>query len=202
MQNQGFAISENNLRLLERIARGDEKAFNELFKLYRNRLYSYLLKATKSKTIAEEATLDIFMKIWNGRDMLYDIENFDAFLFRVMHNKAIDYLRMAQKSRLQQMDIWADLENLALAAASDEKLLKAETEQAIQYAVKQLSPQRQEAFRLSREEYLTYDQIAQRMNISRNTVRNHVSAALDFIRGNLDKGMDISTILLLTVKMY
>lgn len=181
--------------LLLRIAEGDEKAFSKLFGLYRDRLYSYLLKITKSRSIAEEATLDIFMKIWNGRALVPEIRNFDAFLFRILQNCAIDYLRKAKRDRLQQLEIWEDLENL-VAPQADERLLHAEIEGTIRKVIDRLSPQRRQAFYLSREENLSYDQIAQKMNLSRNTVRNHVSAALDFIRGNLDNGMNIGSFLL------
>jgi len=83
------------------------------------------------------------------------------------------------------------------SAGADERLLKAETEQRITEAVNQLSPQRQEVFRLSREQYLSYDEIAEKMQLSRLTVRNHLSAALRFIRDHLDKGPELATILAL-----
>jgi RNA polymerase sigma-70 factor (ECF subfamily) len=187
--------------LLARIAEGDEKAFNELFGIYRNRLYAYLIKITKSKETAEEATLDVFLKIWNARHILKEINNFETFIFRVVHNKAIDYLRIAKRSRLQQQEIWLDIEALVLAEGADERILKSETETAINRAIRQLSPQRQEAFRLSREEFLNYDQIAEKMNLSRNTIKNHVSAALSFIRGHIDDGVDIASVIMLTANL-
>lgn len=191
-----LAAENTNRELLLRITEGDEKAFNELFRLYRDRVYSYLLKITKSKSIAEEATLDIFMKIWNGRALLPEIRNFDAFLYRILQNSAIDYLRKAKRNRLQQMEIWTDMENLLTAPQADEKILHTEIETTIRKVIDRLSPQRRQAFYLSREEDLSYDQIAHKMNLSRNTVRNHVSAALDFIRGNLDNGINVGSIFL------
>lgn len=189
-----LAAENTNRELLLRITEGDEKAFNELFRLYRDRVYSYLLEITKSKSIAEEATLDIFMKIWNGRALLPEIRNFDAFLYRILQNSAIDYLRKAKRNRLQQMEIWTDMENLLTAPQADEKILHTEIETTIRKVIDRLSPQRRQAFYLSREEDLSYDQIAHKMNLSRNTVRNHVSAALDFIRGNLDNGINVGSI--------
>jgi RNA polymerase sigma-70 factor (family 1) len=192
----------NDKTLLTHITNGDEKAFNILFEKYRNRFYSHLVKITKSKEIAEEATLDVFFKIWNARQVLDQIENFESFLFRVVHNKGLDYLRKAKRSRLVQQEIWSDLEDLASSSGADERLLAADTENVINIAINLLTPQRREAFRLSREEFLTYDQIAERMQISPNTVRNHISSALQFIRGHLDKGPEIATIISLLVKLY
>jgi RNA polymerase sigma-70 factor (ECF subfamily) len=197
-----FHHSNTDNVLLSRISEGDEKAFNLLFESYRNQLYNYLFKTTKSKETAEEATLDVFLKIWNARHMLHEIQNFEAFLFRVMHNKSLDYLRRAKTSPLIQSEIWADLEKMASTSRADEKLLTTDIENAINTAIYNLAPQRKEAFRLSREEYLSYDEIAERMKISRNTVRNHVSAALKFIRDHLDNGPEIATIIILTLKNY
>lgn len=113
----------------------------------------------------------------------------------------MDYVRKAASNRLVQQEIWEDLEKLVSETTADQKILSAETELAINTAINKLPPQRQMAFRLSREEWLSYDEIAERMHISRNTVRNHIVAALQFIRGNLDKGTEIATIILLTSKI-
>ena len=197
-----FDRNTNDKLLLALISNGDEKAFNMLFEKYRNRFYNYLVKITKSKEIAEEATLDVFFKIWNARQILNQIENFESFIFRVVHNKGLDYLRKAKKSRLLQLEIWSDLENFASSSSADEVLLAAETEYAINTAISHLTPQKKEAFRLSREEFLTYDEIAKKMQISPNTVRNHISSALQFIKGHLDKGPEIVTIISLSLKLY
>lgn len=183
-------------QLLQLVGDGDEKAFNQLFERYRDKLFSYLVKISKSKETAEELVLDAFVKIWTARAILPEINNFEAFIFRVAHNRAIDFLREAQRSRNAQAAIREAMLQLQSAGA-DERLLKAETEQRITDAVNQLSPQRQEVFRLSREQYLSYDEIAEKMQLSRLTVRNHLSAALRFIRDHLDKGPELATILAL-----
>jgi RNA polymerase sigma-70 factor (family 1) len=192
----------DNEELLRLIASGDEKAFNQLFERYRNRLYSYLIKITKSPESAEEATLDVFLKIWNARAILREIGNFEAFLFRVAHNQAVDHLRRAAKSKLIQQELWIGLETLAASETADQRILSSDMETQIASAMNRLSPQRREAFRLSREEYLNYDEIAERMQLSRNTIRNHLSAALQFIRDNLDKGPEMATLIILSSRLY
>lgn len=188
--------------LLSLIARGDERAFNLLFERYRNKLYSYLVKVTKSKETAEEATLDVFLKIWNARPVLEEINNFDVFLFRVAHNKALDYIRQATANHSRQREIITDMEKLVATETADQKLLKTDTETAINAVISHLSKQRQEAFRLSREEMLSYDEIARRMNISPYTVRNHITAALSFIRRHLDQGPELASIIVLTSSVH
>ncbi len=187
--------------LLRLIGEGDEAAFNTLFERYRNKLYSYLVRISKSKETSEEMVLDVFLKIWTAKKVLHEIDNFEAFLFRVAHNRAIDFLRTAERSKHAQAEILKQMTTLETGSA-DEKILRADTEKSIQAAVSQLSSQRREVFRLSREEYLSYDQIAERMQLSKFTVRNHLSAALQFIRSNLDNGPELAVIMILLAKNY
>lgn len=172
---------DNEKKLLQQIAEGDEVAFNTLFQQYRNQLFTYLCKVTKSKETSEEIVLDVFLKIWMGRDIINEIENFEAFLFRIARNKALDFLRRLQKDPEIQREVWSVLE-LSSDQATDDHLIGNDTAQNIETAIGKLSPQRQKVFNLSREEGLSYEEIAKRLQLSRNTVRNHISASLEFIR--------------------
>jgi len=185
--------------IVQQTAEGDEIAFNKLFELYRNRLYSYMIKITKSKEVAEEATLDVFLKIWKMKSSLNEINNFEAFLFRLAHNKAIDYQNTAKKSQLYQQQIWSDMEDLVIETNhADENILKIETERNIKLSINKLSPQRQEAFRLSREEFLSYDEIADRMQISKHTVRNHIASSLEFIKSRLEDATVLTSLIVIS----
>lgn len=197
-------VTYEDAELVRLFQSGEEAAFNTLFTRYRNRIFNYLLKVTKSKEAAEEAALDVFLKIWKARSILHEINSFEAFLFRVVQNHAIDCLRRAQRSRMMQQEIWNGIESLldtekqlASTTTADEKILAADAAASIRLVIGKLPARQQEVFRLSREENLSYDQIARRMNISRNTVRNQMVAALQFIRGHLDNGAELATILTL-----
>jgi len=172
--------------LLAQIASSEQKAFDVLFERYRNRLYAYLLKVTKSRETSEELVLDVFLKIWQGRSLLNEIDNFEAFLFRIARNKALDFLRWNQKRQTVQIELCNRMPEELTTEDADNQLLLHHAEAAIQYAIKQLSPQRKQVFKLSREHGLTYEQIAERMQISSHTVRNHLAASLQFIRQQLN----------------
>ena len=177
--------------LLQKISGGHQKAFDTLFERYRDRLFYYLLKATKSKETAEEIVLDTFLKIWTGRSILTEIDHFEAFLFRIARNKALDFLRRVEKNKLRQMELWEQLQRSASGEVADQALLLAEINAAVRQAVEQLSPQRKMVFQLSRDQGLTYEQIARRLHISSHTVRNHLAASLQFIRANLAPDLGI-----------
>ena len=70
-------LHDSNLILLK-ISQGDLKAFNALFEQYRNPLFTYLFKITKSAETSEEIVLDVFLKIWHGKELILQIENFDG----------------------------------------------------------------------------------------------------------------------------
>ncbi|MGH2613324.1 MAG: RNA polymerase sigma-70 factor, partial [Rhabdochlamydiaceae bacterium] len=164
----------------------DSYAFKMLFERYREHIYNYLLKVTKSCETSEEIVLDVFLKIWQGRSLLIEIDNFEAFLFRVARNKAIDFLRWLKKRKFEQIGLWNRMQELReMEVPADTHIHLQETQEIIKNTVLQLSPQRRMVFELSRDEGLTYEQIAERMHISSNTVRNHMAASLRFIRYNL-----------------
>lgn len=140
---------------------------------------------TKNRETAEEIVLDVFTKIWEGRAALSDIRNFEAFLFRVAQNKGIDFLRQLQRNRRLQGEVFEMMQDLRNETA-DYRIQEKEARMRLGSILSLLPAKRREAFILSREEDLSYDEIAEKMSISRLTVRNHVSAALKFIRDHID----------------
>ncbi|MCS3800605.1 RNA polymerase sigma factor [Niastella sp. OAS944] len=65
--------SYTETQLLQELACGNEKAMRQLFALYRDRLFFYITRITKSEQIAEELVMDVFMKIWTGKEMLAEV---------------------------------------------------------------------------------------------------------------------------------
>lgn len=190
----------SDLELLVAIGKGDQRAFTTLFERHRNHLYNYLVKVTKSSETAEEIVLDVFIKIWQGRSLLHEVDHFEAFLFCIARNKAIDFLRWLEKRKSGQIELWNLIHQKKVAEPADSGLCLQETRQIIDEAVGQLSPQRKQAFQLSRDHGLTYEQIAARMHISSHTVRNHIAASLQFIRYNLSATAEVIALVLLLRK--
>lgn len=172
--------------LLRQVASGDESAFNTLFERYRNKLYHYMLGVTKSPEISEEIVMDVFVKLWVGRELLSDIRQLDRFLHKVAYHKAVDFLRAASRqARLQQAYI-ARIDPEPEKPA-DALLIDAETRQLLLDAIRQLPPQRKLIYQLSREEGLTHEQIAEALNLSRSTVKNSIVSATKSISAYLRK---------------
>ena len=175
--------------ILIKISLGDLVAFNALFEQYRNSLFTYLFKITKSAETSEEIVLDVFLKIWHGKELIPQIENFDAFLYRVAHNKAVDFLRSLKRNPVLQQQVWDLMQEPLSGEDADKHLLLKNTEVIIGEAIGHLSPQRQKVFYLNHYHGFTNDEIAKRLQLSRNTVRNHLAASVDFIRKFLSNNL-------------
>jgi RNA polymerase sigma-70 factor (family 1) len=186
----------NEKVLLRQVARHDEKAFKALFEAYQARLYHYIIHIIKSREAAEEMVIDVFLKIWQQRESLHEIESFDAYLFRIAFNKSVDFLRRAARTPEIRDLIWQEIQ-LAGDMPSDAPVLIKEYEGKVNEAIGLLSPQQQLVFRLSREKNFSHSDIAKQLQLSKNTVNNHISTSLRFIRAYLAHFMSLVIIFIL-----
>ena len=169
--------------LFDRIAKGDEAAFKILFENYRGKFYSAVLHFTKSAVTAEELTQETFINIWRSRAGLTEVDNPNAYLYRIVFNLVYTYLskesneiRIRKLARYYRGD--ADYSTI-------ESLEANETAKLIAAVVDRLPRQQKTVYQLSRERGLTYQEIADELNISPNTVRNHLVEALKSVRSSL-----------------
>lgn len=172
---------------LARISEGNEHCFNLIFKKYRDQLYGYLVTVTKSREVSEEIVLDIFLKIWNGREGAAEIRDLEAYLFRIAHRRAIDFFRATKRNPELQDAIWEAMASVPGVDDADTLIHRKNIEQLIKEAVNQLSPQRKKVFELRNLEDMSYAEIGKNMQLSSNTVRNHLAAAVQSIRAYLIK---------------
>jgi RNA polymerase sigma-70 factor (family 1) len=171
--------SINGNELIIRVVQGDEIAFGQLFRQYKNKLYSFILHLSGSATIAEDVLQDVFLKIWRDRDQLTGIDNFNAYLYRMAQNTAINVLRRQSREAL----LLNEVQRLAPEGVQGDELLAAkEVRTALQQAINNLPHQQRKVYQLGQEQGLTYEQIAGSLGISTSTVRNHMVQALKAIR--------------------
>jgi RNA polymerase sigma-70 factor (ECF subfamily) len=177
---------DDEQELLSRITQGDEKAFNQLFERYRERLNHYLLRITKSPDITEEILVDVFLKLWDGRELLTNIYDLEGFLHKVAYNKAMDFFKeISREGRLRQT--YFDWSEELPPKSPDELLIESEARRILLEAINQLPASRKKIYALSREEGLTYEEIAEALHLSRNTVKNTIMAASRSIATYLKK---------------
>lgn len=165
--------------LLVEIAAGNEQAFRKLFDLYKERFYAVVLKMTRSDEVAEDIVQDVFMAIWKKRESLADVDNPSSYFFTAVYRRVYHHYRKAalEKKLLQAAQPTGESVN-----TTDEMVLARESDQLISRAVAKLPPQQQLVFKLTKQEGLSREDVAQQLHISPNTVKNHLADALKFIR--------------------
>lgn len=177
-----------------------EEIFTNLFYTYNERVFGYLLAISHSHFAAEEITQEIFLKLWLMRHDLSTIENPEAYLFTAARNKLLNHLRKARYDESLSNEMKSRM--CPVSNDVEEHMLLSESHRLIQEAITLLSPQRQLVYRLSRLQGLNHQEIARKMKLSRNTVKNHLVQSLRFIRSYLDNnGLFLFAAFIATLKI-
>mgnify|MGYP002424122244 CR=1 FL=1 len=179
--------------LLAEIASGNEKAFRKLFDSYKERFYAVAFKMTRSDEAAEDIVQDVFMNIWKNREHLLKVDHPSSYFFPAVYRKVYHHYRRLASERkfLQSASAVKETEN-----TTDEMVLAHEYKEWVSQAITRLPPQQQLVFRLSKEEGMNREDIARQLEISPNTVKNHLSNALKFIHAFLRKSSLILIIIM------
>jgi RNA polymerase sigma-70 factor (family 1) len=164
--------------LLLRVAKEDETAFAMVIARYRKRVFSFCLTFAVRYEEAEELTQDIFIKLWQKRTTLTSVDSFADYLFIVSRNHLVSYIRKRVKEEVVT-DTAALADELGIP---DLQLQVKELQKMIDDGIARMPAQQQTVFRLSREEGLSYEEIATQLNISRSTVKWHIIAGLNALR--------------------
>jgi RNA polymerase sigma-70 factor (ECF subfamily) len=189
-------MNNDATQLLQQIADRNESAFEMLFDRYKEQLFHYIFGIVKSREVAEELVTDVFLKIWLGKEVLTEIENFDAFLFRVAYNKSIDFLRKAARDSQFRELLWQKT-RLSPGAFADHQVIDREYEKALREALLLLSPQRRLVYSLCREKGFSHLDVARKLQLSKHTISNHIVESQRFIRTYLVSRLDITLSFLL-----
>ena len=125
------------------------------------------------------------MKIWVGREKLPEISCFSAYLNTITRNHIYNALRKLANEELLLEKLLSPSSAAYRPDTAIENMSLRELQEALQKVMDTLTPQQKKVFELSRMEGLKHEEIALRLNISRETVKKHVSEALRIIRGQL-----------------
>ncbi len=182
-----------NSELLQLLKEGNMVAFDTIYQKYCKRLYAFVIRYVKRETDAEEIVQEVFIKIWENRSKINVYSSFESYLFTISYNSAISILR----KRVHEQKYIEYLKSLqeadSLSELTDELYFK-ELNSKIQSLLTYLTPRQREIFLLSREDGLTHEEIARKLGISVNTVKNHIVATLNFFKSNIDSRLVINAL--------
>lgn len=160
--------------------RGDDDAFRVVFYHYQPRVYRYTFKYLHNRSQAEDITMDILVRVWQKRNTITAAGTFENYLFTIARNCLVNEWR-------KKIDVLLSLENIdhqSADAAADSFIYK-ELEATYRQCLSDLPEQRRKIFLMHREESLTYNEIAKKLEISPKTVENQIGATLKHLRTSL-----------------
>lgn len=165
----------NEAALLLAVEKGNPKAFEEIFMAYHNQLASYVMMLTESRELTEEIIQDVFVKIWNGREKLPEIESFTSYLFILTRNYTLNALRKKVTEREKKSTYDKTIAHEAGLNLNPQE--EPNFHDLIDKAAVQLPPQQQKVFAM-RMQGLKNQQIASEMQISPASVKKYQQWAL------------------------
>jgi len=171
-----------SISLLEKLKNGDENAFNELYHSFHQPALRFCNSILKDIDESENIIQDVFIKIWNRKHTINPELNFASYLFTIIKNRVFDFLKEAKKNDSLREKYWEKL--LEYQAINNE--VKEERFVKIGEAIEDLSEKRKKIIKMNYEEGKSYEEIANQLNISKNTVKNQLVKAKQVIRRQLE----------------
>jgi len=170
-------------QLTDQIKKGQTHAFDQLFDRYSQRLYRFSRSLLKNHEDAEGVVQEVFFRIWKKRDELDERISLQSFLFSIAYNLIVDQFRQRVKDQKYEQFLikQAQINYLNPQDELEYKELKKQVDKVIQ----ELPERRKKIYKLSREEGLSYKEIANLLHIKSKTVENQLNLALKHIRKRL-----------------
>jgi len=169
--------------LMEEIRAGNMLAFDSLYRKYSKRLYKFSYSILKSKEEAENIIQDVFLNLWVNRDKVEKDSSVKYYIFTIAYNSAISIIRKKIKESHFIMDV-KKLQDLTEEPV-DLQIEYNELNEKLNEIIDALPGRQKEIYLLHKVEGLKYIEISKRLNISVNTIENHMSRALKKIRKKL-----------------
>ena len=170
----------NEKKVVESLKTGDFEAFDELFWCYHKRLYHFALSILKNNEDACDVVQEVFLKVWRNRENIDEHKSFQSFLFTVSYNLIVDITRKKMNDRNFR-------DYLQKNAIDKESQVEKEVEfnelrTIFNNAVEELPLERKKIYKLHRFEDMKYEEIADQLNLSVNTVRSQMYKAISYLR--------------------
>jgi RNA polymerase sigma-70 factor, ECF subfamily len=169
--------------LMKVIKAGNMIAFDELYRKYSKRLYKFSYSILKTTEEAENITQDVFLNLWLNREKVEKSSSVKYYIFTIAYNSAISVIRKKIKDSnfIEYLKTHQDL----VQEPVDLQIEYNELDEKLNEIINALPDRQKKVYLLNRVEGLKYAEIAERLNISINTVENHLSRALNTIRKKL-----------------
>jgi len=186
-----------DLQLVESALTGNQAAYAELMDRYRDSIYFMMLKMVKNNDDADDLTIEAFGKAFSRLDQYSPSFAFSTWLFKIASNNCIDFIRK-KRVQLTSMDsgiVMADGEKIHIDAKSsslnpEETIMQGQRVDHMRLLVSKLKPKYRDLVEKRYFEELSYEEIADQLNLPLGTVKAQLFRARDFLAAMMDKTKD------------
>jgi RNA polymerase sigma-70 factor (ECF subfamily) len=185
-------VSETE-NILAQLKDGNHEAYEAVFKSWYSALCTYACSLLHDMDEAEEMVQKTFCTLWDKREEIEVQLSLKSYLYRAVHNHCLNRIKHSNiraKHRSEFLHV-----NEEAHDSTNSRVEHSELQQELSRAVAQLPAQARKVFELSRVENLSYQEIAEQLQISRNTVENHMAKALRLLRESLKEFLPIAAFL-------
>jgi RNA polymerase sigma-70 factor (ECF subfamily) len=177
------SVSEQDL--IRGLKEGSHQAFDGIYRLYAKRLYAYCLSFTKSQEEAEDMVQDVFVKLWINRASIRQDETLRSLFFIMAKHRLINAYRATLNHPLYEE--FVHCREVVSADDTHQRLEYEEFVGQFERALAKLPPTQQNVVRLSRIEDLSNREVAEKLSLSEQTVKNQLSLGLKTLREMLGR---------------
>lgn len=184
--------------LVNHIKDNDRMAFTMIYDKYHRNLYVFALKYTRDEDLARDTVQHTFLRLWETRGRLDPNLNLQGYIYRIAKNHILNLIRNNNSANLRNIEYHLDFiegsDAVGAGIAEQVELLS-----LLNSSIRKLPPQRAAICRLKIGEGLSNQEIADRLNISVNTVKSQYNISIKQLRKLMGAG--ISVIMLLDIFM-
>ncbi len=166
-------------KIIMQMSQGDEGAFGIVFRKFYPKVHRFVSMLLKNTDDADDVCQIIFEKVWRKREKFADIKDFDSYLFILAKYTVINYI---STKRIIPIDIDSLPDQYVGGGSPHDDVVAKDTQLMIDMVVENMPQQRQMIYRMSREQHLKNEEIAQCLGIQKKTVENHLNLALKEIK--------------------
>ena len=185
-------------QVLQRLKNGDEGAFDTVFWSYNSHVFHFIDSLLYDKTLAEDFTQNVFLKIWERRESINPEDSFESYLFTIARNMVYkeSEKRLLSERFLEYIGNQQDFDG-QLEAKIDAESLR----EYVDELVEQMPPSIRNIYYLSRKQHLTNKEIAKQLSISEKTVETQLYRALQYLRVKLADEITVLALLFISSEM-
>lgn len=177
--------SADDEALVLRIQQGDNDAFTLFYERHRTSMYLSAYHLLKDEDNANDAVQELFMKVWQSSEQINPTSNIKGYLYTVLRNRIL--------SNMNRSKYFDEYINSYLAfeqhhpCSTEETVLVRELQHILEEKIEKLPPKMREVYELSWNNQLSNKEIAERLNISEGTVKQHKHQAMRILRSKFPR---------------